>query len=157
MCLILLIIGFVALAPPKAKGPNFVIGSLLLLWTLFYDITVGTITYCIVTEIPSNRLRTKTVVLGRNLYNCVGILNGIITPRMLNPSAWNWKGKSGFFWSGICFLCLCWSYFRLPEAKGRTYAELDILFERRLDARKFASKDVDLLPISEDMRPDQKA
>lgn len=62
MCLILLIIGFVALAPPKAKGPNFAIGSMLLLWTLFYDITVGTITYSIVCEMPSSRLRTKTVV-----------------------------------------------------------------------------------------------
>jgi MFS transporter, SP family, general alpha glucoside:H+ symporter len=144
MFLVLLVIGFVALAPPKEKGPSFAIGSLLLLYTLFYDITVGTITYSIVTEIPSGRLRTKSIVLARNLYNVVGIMNGIITPRMLNPSAWNWKGKSGFFWAGICFLCLIWSYFRLPEPKGRTYGELDVLFERGISARKFKTTEVDL-------------
>lgn len=30
-----------------------------------------------------------------------------------------------------------WAYFRLPEMKGRTYRELDILFERGVPARKF--------------------
>jgi SP family general alpha glucoside:H+ symporter-like MFS transporter len=144
MAVILMIIGFVALAPPTAKGPNFAIGSLLLVWTLCYDITVGTITYSIVTEIPSSRLRTKTVALGRCLYNVIGIMNGIITPRMLNPTAWNWKGKAGFFWGGLCLLCLTWSYFRLPEPRGRTYAEMDALFEKKVSARKFRSTDVEL-------------
>lgn len=144
MCLVLLIIGFVALAPPKAKGPNFAIGSMLLVWALVYNITVGTITYSIVTEMPSTRLRTKTVVLGRNLYNVIGIINGVITPRMLNPSAWNWKGKAGFFWAGMCFLCLIWAFFRLPEPKGRTYGEMDALFERKVSARKFKSTAAEL-------------
>jgi SP family general alpha glucoside:H+ symporter-like MFS transporter len=144
MAVILMIIGFVALAPPSTKGPNFAIGSLLLVWVLCYDITVGTITYSIVTEIPSSRLRTKTVALGRCLYNVIGIMNGIITPRMLNPTAWNWKGKAGFFWGGLCLLCLTWSYFRLPEPKGRTYAEMDALFEKRVSARKFEATDVEL-------------
>lgn len=34
-----------------------------------------------------------------------------------------------------------WVYFRLPEPKGRTYAELDILFERRVTARDFSKTD----------------
>jgi SP family general alpha glucoside:H+ symporter-like MFS transporter len=70
------------------------------------------------------------------------IINTVITPYMLNPTAWNWKAKSGFFWAGICFLCLTWTFFRLPEPKGRTYGELDILFERRVQARKFRKADV---------------
>jgi len=144
MAAILVIIGFVALAPPTAKGPNFAIGSLLLVWTLCYDITVGTITYSIVTEIPSSRLRTKTVALGRCLYNVIGIMNGIITPRMLNPSAWNWKGKAGFFWGSLCLVCGTWSFFRLPEPKGRTYGEMDALFEKRVSARKFKSTSAEL-------------
>lgn len=144
MGVILLIIGFVALAPPAAKGPNFAIGSLLLIWTLCYDITVGTITYSIVTEMPSSRLRTRTVALGRCLYNIIGIMNGIITPRMLNPSAWNWKGKAGFFYGGLCLLCWIWSFFRLPEPKGRTYGEMEALFELGVSARKFKSTTIQL-------------
>jgi SP family general alpha glucoside:H+ symporter-like MFS transporter len=62
---------------------------------------------------------------------------------MLNPTAWNWKAKSGFFWAGLCFLCAVWTYFRLPEPKGRTYGELDILFENKISARKFKSTAVE--------------
>ena len=36
-------------------------------------------------------------------------------------------------------------YFRLPETKGRTYAELDILFANHVPARKFAKTKVENL------------
>jgi SP family general alpha glucoside:H+ symporter-like MFS transporter len=61
---------------------------------------------------------------------------------MLNPTAWDWRGLAGFFWGGITLVLLCWSYFRLPESKGRTFAEMDILFERRVNARRFRKEEV---------------
>lgn len=63
---------------------------------------------------------------------------------MLNPTAWNWRGKAGFFWAGLAAVCLLWSYFRLPEPKGRTYGELDLLFERGVGARGFKGAEVDV-------------
>jgi SP family general alpha glucoside:H+ symporter-like MFS transporter len=36
-----------------------------------------------------------------------------------------------------------WVYFRLPEPRGRTYGELDMLFEQKVSARKFAKTKVD--------------
>ena len=41
-------------------------------------------------------------------------------------------------------MCWLWTYFRLPEPKGRTYGELDVLFERKIAARKFRGMDVNL-------------
>lgn len=35
------------------------------------------------------------------------------------------------------------TYFRLPEPKGRTYGELDVLFENRVSARKFRTTAAD--------------
>jgi len=63
---------------------------------------------------------------------------------MLNPGAWNWSNYTGFFWGGICFLCIIYTYFRVPEPQGRSFAELDLLFEQRVSARKFASTTVDV-------------
>ena len=80
----------------------------------------------------------KTVVLARNAYNIASIVANELNPPILNPSAWNLRGKGGFVWCGFCFLCLVWSYFRLPEPKGLSPAELDVLFERRISARKFS-------------------
>lgn len=37
-----------------------------------------------------------------------------------NPTAWNLRGKIGFVWGPICFLCFIWAYFRLPEMKVRS-------------------------------------
>ncbi|KAL4878816.1 general substrate transporter [Aspergillus karnatakaensis] len=158
MFAVLLAIGFTSLASTENNSaPSFATGSLLLVYTLFYDIGVGSVAYAVVAEMPSTRLRTKTIVLGRNLYNIQGIINGVITPYMLNETAWNWKGKAGFFWAGTCFLCLTWTYFRLPEPKGRTFAELDMLFEQGVSARKFKTTDVDPFSLDHEHPMDQKA
>lgn len=37
----------------------------------------------------------------------------------------------------MLFLWRVWAYFRLPELKGRTYEELDILFTEYMKARDF--------------------
>ncbi|KAH6646590.1 general substrate transporter [Truncatella angustata] len=137
MCVTLLTIGFTSLAGRSNIAAQWTIGSLLLVYTFLYDCTVGPVAYTLVSELPSSRLRTKSVVLARNMYQIVNIISTIITPPMLNPTAWNWGAKSGFFFAGTCFLCLVWTFLRLPEPKGRTFAELDVLFESGVPARKF--------------------
>ena len=37
-----------------------------------------------------------------------------------------------------------YTYFRVPEPSGRTFAELDLLFERGVSARKFATTKIDV-------------
>jgi SP family general alpha glucoside:H+ symporter-like MFS transporter len=36
-------------------------------------------------------------------------------------------------------LSFLWSYFRLPEPKGLSAGEIDVLFERGVSARKFST------------------
>ncbi|KAL4988144.1 general substrate transporter [Aspergillus falconensis] len=140
LVIILFSVGFTSLSDTNAA--SWAIGSLLLLFTFTYDCTIGPVCYSIVSEIPSTQLRGKTIVLARNVYNVFMIGNGVIVPRMLNPTAWDWGGRTGFFWGGITLLLLCWAYFRLPESRGRTFAEMDILFERGVDARRFEKEEV---------------
>lgn len=142
MFVLLLVIGCIAFAGRDNVSAQWAIGSLLLIYTFTYDCTVGPVCYSLVAELTSTRLRTKAVVLARNVYNIVGIATNILTPRMLNPTAWNWGAKAAFFWAGSCLLCAVWTYFRLPEPKDRTIGELDVLFEQRVSARKFATTEV---------------
>lgn len=58
-------------------------------------------------------------------------------------SGWNWGARAAFFWAGTCLLSCVWVYLRLPEPRGRTYAELDLLFEQGVPARKFATTKID--------------
>jgi SP family general alpha glucoside:H+ symporter-like MFS transporter len=148
MALTLLTIGFLSI-PSLSPGTAYATGSLLLIFTLIYDIGVGTIAYSIVTEMPSSRLRTKTIVIGRSLYNVQGCINSVLTPYMLNPTVWDWKGKAGFFWGGMATVCLTWAFFRLPEPKDRSFAEMDLLFERKISARKFRSTELDPFEVTQ--------
>ncbi|KAG6125268.1 hypothetical protein E4U48_004632 [Claviceps purpurea] len=150
MCILLLTIGCTAFAGRSNAGAQWAIGSMLLVYTFTYDATVGPVCYSLVSELTSTRLRTKSVVLARSGFNIMGIVTNTITPRMLNPTAWNWGAKAGFFWAGTCLLCAVWTYFRLPEPMGRTYGELDIMFEHKISARKFKTTAVDLLGAQHD-------
>jgi len=145
LCAMLLTMGFLGLVPTAHRAAaSMATGSLMLIWALFYQLTVGTVCYSLVAELSTRRLQIKTVVLGRCLYNIVAIICGVLTPYMLNPSAWDWGNYAGFFWGGICFLCIIYTYFRVPEPRGRSFAELDLLFERGVSARKFAQTPVDV-------------
>lgn len=156
--ILLMIIGFTAIAPASNNASRWAIGSMLLIFTFVYDLTVGPVCYALVAEVSSTRLKAKTIVLARNLYNVGGIVVNILTTYQLTPkpSGWGWSAKSAFFWAGACFLCIVWIYFRLPEPKGRTYAEMDVLFERGVSARKFSQTKADIfggdhaVPVKED-------
>jgi MFS transporter, SP family, general alpha glucoside:H+ symporter len=141
LIVLLVIIG--GLGFSSSTSAQWAVGSLLLVFTLAYNLSVGPVCYAIVAEVSSTRLRQKTVVLARMAYNCCSLLNNSLLPLQLNPTAWGWGAKAGLFWAGITALCIVWSVFRLPETGGRSYAELTLLFENHVPAWKFKGTKVD--------------
>lgn len=139
--LLLIIVGSLSFA--HTNGSVWAIGALLIVFTFVYDFTVGPVTYSLISELSSTRLKAKTIVLARAAYNASNIFVNVMTNYQLSSTAWNWGARSAFFWAGSCLLSATWVFFRLPEPKGRTYAELDLLFEHRVPARKFAQTEID--------------
>ncbi|ODQ69381.1 hypothetical protein LIPSTDRAFT_76199 [Lipomyces starkeyi NRRL Y-11557] len=60
MFCLLPIIGCISVTPSASKGGSWGIGSMLLVFTLVYDCTVGPVCYSLVAEIPATRLRSKS-------------------------------------------------------------------------------------------------
>lgn len=108
-----------------------------------YGLTIGPITYAVIAETSSVKLRAKTVGLSRNFYYIWSVTMGVITGYMLNPAAWDLAGKSAYVFAATSLVVWFTAYFGLPEMKGRSYRELDILFHRKVSARKFASTKID--------------
>ncbi|KAI1860841.1 uncharacterized protein JN550_011156 [Neoarthrinium moseri] len=160
--LLLVIVGSLAFAGTKASV--WAIGALLIIFTFVYDFTVGPVTYSLISELSSTRLKAKTIVLARAGYNASNIFVNVMTNYQLSSTAWNWGAKAAYFWAGTCLFSAVWVFFRLPEPKGRTYAELDALFERRIPARQFARTKIDPYSTSideperssTDKRPDER-
>ncbi|KAK6910430.1 hypothetical protein I203_104462 [Kwoniella mangroviensis CBS 8507] len=134
-----ILIGVLSVVADKGHvGARWAQAGLMIGWLFTYDMTVGPVAYAIVGETSSTRLRNKTVGLARASYNVFSICFGVLMPYMLNPTKWNWAGKTGkFLWAGIGLICLIWAYFRLPELKDRSFLEADIMFTRGVPARKF--------------------
>ncbi|ETI28107.1 hypothetical protein G647_00556 [Cladophialophora carrionii CBS 160.54] len=133
----------------SSKHAQLAIGILLVVSTLINMITVGPACYPIVAETPSGRLRYKTIVIGRFVYNLTGIFNNSVTPRMIAADSWNWGAKTGLFYAGTNLLCNIWCWFRLPETKDRSFGEIDLMFENHVPARKFKHTKVDQFAIGQ--------
>lgn len=97
LTVMLFIMGFLGLVPDSHRdAAGLATGSMMIVWALVYQLTVGTVCYSLVAELSTRRLAIKTVVLGRNLYIVIGIVCSVLTPYMLNPSAWDWGNYAGF-------------------------------------------------------------
>lgn len=141
MTILYFAIGFASLA--TSTGAAWAQSALLIVFLFVYSPSVAATLYAIVGEVGASEVRGKTVSLARSTAYLVDIVIGVLTPYMINPSAWNWVGKAGFFFGGLSVICAAWTFFRLPETGGRTYEELDILFANKVAARKFAKYEVD--------------
>lgn len=68
LCTVLFVLGFLGLIPESNRDQGaLATGSMMVVWALFYQLSVGTVAYSLVAEISSRRLQIKTVVLGREL------------------------------------------------------------------------------------------
>ncbi|WQF83357.1 Putative major facilitator, sugar transporter, major facilitator superfamily [Colletotrichum destructivum] len=134
-----LLIGVLDCVPGRPKGVAWAESSLMLIWNFAYDLSVGPICFVLISEASATRLRSKTIALATAAQGVIGIIMTVAIPYMINPDEANMQGKLGFFFGGLACLCFIWAWFRVPETKGRTYEELDILFEQRVPARDFKS------------------
>ncbi|CRG83368.1 Maltose permease MAL31 [Talaromyces islandicus] len=146
MTIILFVIGFLDIGRNKT-GVVWAQASLMDIWTFIYQTTVGPICFVIISEISATRLRGRTIAISTAVQAGANIVFTVVLPYMINSDQGDWRGKTGFLFGGISLLCYVWCFFRLPESKGRTFEELDILFERKVPPRKF--KNHDLLAIEE--------
>ncbi|KAJ3562904.1 hypothetical protein NPX13_g8388 [Xylaria arbuscula] len=115
----LLVAGLLGIPKNLSDTGAIVAGTLLMVLSVIGSI-ISPVIYTIVAEIPSTRLRIKTIALARGAYYIANAgLVATITEKQLDP-----------------------------ETKGRTYAELSILFENNVPARKFKAAQVGPIKFS---------
>lgn len=96
LCIMLYTIGFLGLIPDsKSYERSMATGATMLGWAAVYQVSVGSIAFSLVAEMSTRRLQIKTVSLGRAAYNVAAIISNVLTPNMINPTAWNWKNYAG--------------------------------------------------------------
>ena len=132
----LFILGIVATIH-QTTATNYTQAVLGILISFVYAGSLGPISYTIIAETSSVRLRALSTGVGRAAYYIAEIPMIYLASRLLNPTGWNLGGKCGYVWGGTAVICFVSAYFFLPELKDRSYRETDILFKRKVPARKF--------------------
>ena len=70
-------------------------------------------------------------------------------PYMVNPDEGNLRGKVGFVFGGLGLIGTIWSFFFVPELKGRTFREIDIMFFDRIPPRKMGGHQIPLEAVAD--------
>jgi len=115
------------------------LGSLLIFFAClatFSTTGASAIGYAYAAEIPQQRLRARTAAWSLAMSNLPGIMFSFCTPLMINGTA-KWGVKTGFFFAGTGFVTVVIAWFILPEVARRTPAEIDEMFEKKVNLRKF--------------------
>jgi len=148
MVLTLLLIGVLSYPAMYNHDATRAQAALTLLWQGIYSLTVGPQSFAVAAEISATRVRSQTISLARNSYNVVQIIANTVEPYLINPTEADLKDKTALVWMALAFLALLCCIFRLPETKGLTYEELDILFEKRVSAWRFKTTEINLIKES---------
>ncbi|PNP78597.1 hypothetical protein FNYG_08076 [Fusarium nygamai] len=127
----------------KSNAASLAQASLGLIVSVLFTLGPAPVSYAIIGETSAIRLRPLTTGIGRASYYLVNIPCIFLSSYMLNPKEANLGGRCGYVWAGTGFVCFLMSWIWLPEFKGRSYREIDILFNRRVQARKWSKTVID--------------
>ncbi|KAK7424445.1 hypothetical protein QQX98_000410 [Neonectria punicea] len=121
----------------NSNSASLAMASLGLIVSVLFTLGPAPASWVIIGETSSIRLRPLTTGVGRASYYIVEIPCIFLGSWMLNPTGANLGGRCGYVWGATGTVCLVMAYFFLPEMKGRSYREIDILFKRRVPARQW--------------------
>ncbi|KAF4170822.1 hypothetical protein CNMCM8694_004089 [Aspergillus lentulus] len=113
--------------------------------------------YAYAAEIPQQRLRAQTAAWSLALSNMISIMFSFCTPLMINQPPTKWGPKTGFFFAGTGTISVIIAWFILPEVTRRTPGEIDELFEKRVNLRKFKNYVTDARITADEYRKQQES
>ena len=139
LTVILLLVGILDVLPNYASSSSIVNGqaSLMVAYNFFYDLTIGPLCFVIICETSSAKLRGKTIALATAINALANMACAVGIPYAINPDQGNLRGKIAFIFLGTALPCVLWCFLALPETKGRTFEELDLMFQRKVASKAF--------------------
>ncbi|RAH77139.1 MFS alpha-glucoside transporter [Aspergillus japonicus CBS 114.51] len=122
---------------PRSTGTVWAQCALMLACTLVYDVSLGPFCYVLLAEVSSMRLRGVTIGLATVSCFVWSVVFAVAIPYAMDADEADWRGKLGFLFAGTSLVCAAMCFWWLPETQGRTFEELDAMFEQGVRSRRF--------------------
>ncbi|KAK8931769.1 hypothetical protein H634G_04288 [Metarhizium anisopliae BRIP 53293] len=137
MTTILFLIGILDVIHTSAA--KWVQAALTAIYAFVYFTSLGAMAFTILGEASSTSLRAPTMALATGTQAIMGIIFNFTISYMINPDEGHLRGKVGFIFGGLATIATAWSFFYIPELKGRTFDEIDRMFQAQVPPRKMGS------------------
>jgi sugar porter (SP) family MFS transporter len=130
VCEFIVAIVGVTISTENLAGQHVLI-AFVLIYIAFFAGTWGPIAYVIIGEIFPLQVRAKAMAMSSAsnwLWN-FGI--GYATPFLVNkaPGSAGLQAKVFFIWGSTCACCFVFSYFCVPETKGLSLEQIDLMYQ----------------------------
>jgi hypothetical protein len=113
--------------------------GLIFVWLIAFTQSWTNIPWTVSAELPSNRLRDKTLTIGAWGGYGVGLIITFVNPYMQDAQFGNLGGGVGFVYGAISFVSIAFVYFFMPELKGITLETVDAMFDAGIPPRKMGT------------------
>ncbi|KAH5037000.1 hypothetical protein HBI75_079330 [Parastagonospora nodorum] len=141
LTLLLLLIGIMDFVP--SSGAKWVQSSCTVIYAFVYSMSLGAMAFVLLGEVSSMGLRAHTTALATATQSSLGVIFNIVIPYLMNPDEADLRGKVGFVFGGLAAIATVGAWVYIPELKGRTTIEIDLMFSRQVPSRKMGTYDID--------------
>ncbi|KAF2222564.1 hypothetical protein BDZ85DRAFT_313551 [Elsinoe ampelina] len=113
---------------------TIIASNLLICWQ---NTTLTSISYVITAELSSYRLRSKSQAIAIMSNAITTWLFNFVVPYMYNVDSGNLGARTGFVFAGASLVLFAASWFVVPDLKDFATDEVDWLYERKIEVRRF--------------------
>ncbi|KAL7912430.1 general substrate transporter [Trichoderma velutinum] len=115
------------------------IAALGFIFNFFWAVSFLSISVILPPEIATPKLRSLTVVYTVACAHTTAVITTFAVPQLTDASAAGLGAKTYLVFAGCMACIIVWSFFLMLETKGRTYAEIDEMYDQKIPMWKWSS------------------
>lgn len=139
MTIAILIVGSLGTIHSPSYTVRTCIVAFDILFGLGFIFAWAPLTYVVTTELPALRLRDPSQRLASVVNVLFQFLVNFSIPYLLYAPYADLGSKVGFIFGGFSAAAVVFTWFCVPECKGKTLEQVDLMFQRGVPLRKFGS------------------
>ncbi|KAM0454350.1 hypothetical protein ACHAPV_008429 [Trichoderma viride] len=138
MAIFLFVVGGVGTVKNPSNSERGGLVASFILFTSSYNLSWAPVSYVVVSEAASTRVKEKTNLLASVISIITTFVTSFTIPYLLNAPYAALGAKVGFIYGSINVVMVVVAYFFIPEMKGRSLEEVDELFATGVPLRSFS-------------------
>ncbi|KAE8356936.1 general substrate transporter [Aspergillus coremiiformis] len=141
----LLTMGGLGTADPMTTSLKRGVVGMYVVMAIGFSLGWGPQTYVVATELPALRLRDMTLQLGFFVNVLSNFAVSFSIPYLVDVKYAGLNSKVGFIFGAIAVLAFVCTFFFVPECRGKTLEQIDLMFHLGVKLRDFGSYDASTL------------